>query len=258
MNTYHYTYLITNLNPTTNEKYYIGSRTCHCLPAADEYLGSSTYLNNAIKLYGSNTFEKIIIAEWESRPKANFHEEWLHNEYNVAKNDMFYNKSKAKSDGFCGGAAESIAKHKETKANPVWKATIGRQQHVNRVKTMTSKVWQQNEINRIKKLKETKANPVWKATIGAASIQKMLKTKASASWQQSVGTATKEKIRKTKTDPLWILTIEKERQRKRSETLLTPEYIKNNTFICPHCGAIIKGRGAFNRWHDNKCKLKRN
>lgn len=72
---YHYTYLISNLSPMSNEKYYIGVHSSNITPEYDtNYMGSSEYLDEAIQNYAIENFEKIIIETWESRNKANAHE----------------------------------------------------------------------------------------------------------------------------------------------------------------------------------------
>jgi len=111
---YHYTYLITNLSPISIERYYIGVRSCNCLPENDPYMSSSKYLKEAIKTQNKNQFEKVIIEICESRDKAVLHEIWLHNEYNVGVNCLFYNKVKQTSKGFdCTGITLSIETKKK-------------------------------------------------------------------------------------------------------------------------------------------------
>ena len=56
---YYYTYLITNLQPVRQEKYYIGVRSCNCLPEDDLYISSSQYLKKAIHDEGLDHFETV-------------------------------------------------------------------------------------------------------------------------------------------------------------------------------------------------------
>ena len=91
---YHYTYIITNNNETTdNGKYYIGVRTSLNMPHEDtEYFGSSEYLKEDINEKGKNSFTKEILGIFNNREEAMQHEIELHNFFDVEKNDLFYNK----------------------------------------------------------------------------------------------------------------------------------------------------------------------
>ena len=87
--TYHYTYEITNLNPITDEKYYIGVHSDNSLD--NTYLGSSKYLDLAVNKQGKEYFQKDILHLWQSRELAEAHEEWLHGYINVATNPVWIN-----------------------------------------------------------------------------------------------------------------------------------------------------------------------
>jgi hypothetical protein len=101
MKKYHYVYKITNLNPQDERKYYIGVRTSKISPEEDiEYMSSSKYLKEAIEKSNKSNFKKEILSEWETREDASLEEIKLHDEFDVAKNPEFYNKSKQKSTGF--------------------------------------------------------------------------------------------------------------------------------------------------------------
>ncbi len=98
----HYVYKITNINPTDSRKYYIGVRTAkRCAPEADTaYWGSCKSLNAHIKEIGQNNFTKVILKTFQTRPEAVSYEIELHDEYEVATNQEFYNRSKQKTNGF--------------------------------------------------------------------------------------------------------------------------------------------------------------
>ena len=102
---FHYTYKITNLNPLTPKKYYIGLRSCDCLPENDiSYLSSCKPLLNDIKLYGVLNFNKEILHTFNTREDALFNEIQLHEYYDVSHNDEFYNQVKQTSKKFdCSG-----------------------------------------------------------------------------------------------------------------------------------------------------------
>jgi hypothetical protein len=258
MNTYHYTYLITNLQPTTEEKYYIGVRSAKVIPEADtEYMGSSAYLTEAIQHCGLANFEKIIIKVWDNRLYANKHERQLHDEYEVASNTLFYNKAKARPAGFCGGSVAATRKHKITKADPVWQQTVGQEQQSNRCRTMKTDAWQNTKgKEKIKKQKETRADPIWKEQIGKPAVIKMLETKSDPLWMATTGKESVHRANTTKQDPIWKEQIGKPAVIKMLETKSDPLWMAMNTYTCVHCHRDIKGLGVFNRWHDDNCKYK--
>jgi len=109
---YHYTYLIANLNVTSKERYYIGVHSSNNLD--NNYMSSSTYLKDIIKLSINGNFEKTIIEIWPTRAGAIMHEIWLHGWYNVKDNRLFYNKSNAIDNGF-DTTGSSFNHTKETK-----------------------------------------------------------------------------------------------------------------------------------------------
>ncbi len=97
----HYIYKITNLNPIDEEQYYIGVHTTKELkPLEDGYMGTSKFLDEAIKEQGLENFEKEILSIWSTREEAMNEEIRLHTVFDVAKNPLFYNRAKANSTGF--------------------------------------------------------------------------------------------------------------------------------------------------------------
>ena len=95
----HYVYKITNLNPTDERVYYIGVRSA-IDPITDTYMGSSKYLNVAMKENGKENFKKEILSTWKTRKEAMQEEIRLHEDFDVAKSKTFYNKAKQTSTGF--------------------------------------------------------------------------------------------------------------------------------------------------------------
>ena len=90
------------MNPVDDRKYYIGVRTSNVEPILDEkYQGSSKDLKVALKEIGHENFVKEILSEWDTRNAANKEEVRLHELFDVSKNREFYNKTKAKDNGFC-------------------------------------------------------------------------------------------------------------------------------------------------------------
>lgn len=92
---YHYTYRLTD-----NEGFaYIGARSCNHHPEDDvAYMSSSKYVATAIKQ--GVVFSKQILAIWPTRELAIQHEIRLHDAFDVAKNPLFYNKSKQTNTKF--------------------------------------------------------------------------------------------------------------------------------------------------------------
>ena len=64
---YHYVYRIEH-NETGD--FYIGLRSCDCLPDIDSYFGSGVRVSNAIKKHGKKSFTKTILSVFPSRAEA--------------------------------------------------------------------------------------------------------------------------------------------------------------------------------------------
>lgn len=173
MNTYHYTYLIINLRPTTGERYYIGVHSGKINPHDDSnYMGSSKHLTEAIKNEGIYNFEKIIIECWPSRSLALAHEIQLHKSYNVKDNKLFYNKVNQTSTGFdCTGNIESDATRLK--------------KSISIVRVLNSKSFKEGKGKIANKNHSiTKSNPIWKDTIGKAQVEKRLTTISTTKWKE--------------------------------------------------------------------------
>lgn len=84
-----YIYLTTN---TVNNKKYIGQRRAfNCSPEDDDYLGSGTILQRAIKFYGKENFVKEILETCDSIEELNEAEKKWISYYNAVVSDEFYN-----------------------------------------------------------------------------------------------------------------------------------------------------------------------
>lgn len=114
----HYVYLTVGLD----HRFYIGVRSCECLPEEDtSYVGS----------FSDNTFipiSKHIQRVFKSRKSALAYEIELHNEFDVACNPQFANKAKQTSTGFCvAGRAVWLGKnHTEETKWKIGRANSGR------------------------------------------------------------------------------------------------------------------------------------
>jgi hypothetical protein len=103
----HYVYLIEKKPALeTEQKYYIGVRSCECLIADDNYMGSSKYLTEEVNKLGKQSFNKIILKRFDNREDAAKYEIQMHEEFDVAKSPLFFNKAKQKSTGFACGPGE--------------------------------------------------------------------------------------------------------------------------------------------------------
>ncbi len=104
MKKYHYVYRITN---TILKKHYYGSRTSKTIPKLDLgiiYFSSSTD-KNFLKDQQLNqeNYKYVILRIFENRHDALLFEIYLHDRFDVAKNNKFYNKSQQTTSGFMYG-----------------------------------------------------------------------------------------------------------------------------------------------------------
>jgi len=96
----HYIYKITNNKPTDKRRYYIGVKSSPD-PENDNYWGSSDSLKESMDEIGLENFSKEILSTWETREEANAEEVRLHELFDVASSEEYYNKANATSTGFC-------------------------------------------------------------------------------------------------------------------------------------------------------------
>jgi hypothetical protein len=97
---YHYTYMITVKNPTDARRLYIGVRSCKVPPEQDTYYGSCRPFRRWQKEHGVDGLHKQILAVWKSRDDALSHEVLLHDCFDVATNQEFWNQAKQKTEMF--------------------------------------------------------------------------------------------------------------------------------------------------------------
>lgn len=104
MKKYNYVYRITN---KIKNMHYYGYRSTNINPKLDlgiKYFSSSTDKDFILdqKKYPEN-YKYIIVRVFDNRKDAAIFEIFLHNKFNVAKNDKFYNKSNSTLNGFIYG-----------------------------------------------------------------------------------------------------------------------------------------------------------
>jgi hypothetical protein len=96
----HYVYLIEKRTALkTEQKYYIGVRSCESKIGDDDYMGSSKYLTEDIEKTGKQHYNKIILKRFDNRMDANLYEIQMHEDFDVANNLLFFNKVKQKDRG---------------------------------------------------------------------------------------------------------------------------------------------------------------
>ena len=89
----HYVYLLIS---NTEEKFYIGVRSCSCRIDEDSYMGSSSVMTKEDK----DNCDKLVLKEFDTRKEAIAYEVELHNQFEVSTNKKFWNKAKQTSTGF--------------------------------------------------------------------------------------------------------------------------------------------------------------
>ena len=153
-------YLVTN---KINNKKYIGKDTNNRL----NYLGSGTYIKQAIQKYGKHNFEKIILEHCTSKEELILKEEYWLKKFNAENNPEFYNKTN-KSFGNSGQTDEGKKKI-----------------------SISRKGWKPTEEQRFKMSESRKGHPMyteeWKQKISQSNTGK----KRSESWKKQQSEKTK-------------------------------------------------------------------
>lgn len=106
---YYYIYVTTNL---INGKKYIGQHTTEDLN--DGYLGSGKLLKRAIKKYGKESFEKVIIDFAEDKHSLDFLEQKYINKFNALTDEEYYNLTMG-GTGSLGRMVSDEQKEKQSK-----------------------------------------------------------------------------------------------------------------------------------------------
>lgn len=107
----HYTYQITNIS---NNKKYIGVRSCYGLPDIGLKYFSSSHDNNFLIDQKINPciYKYEVLEEFSSRQGALEDEITRHAYFDVANNPLFYNRSNSIPGGFEGGYGKNNGKSK--------------------------------------------------------------------------------------------------------------------------------------------------
>lgn len=142
----HYVYLLIN---ETNGMMYIGKRSCDCDPENDtNYMSSSKYVPK-------EECDKLILKEFNTAIEASSYEIYLHNQFDVANNNQFYNKAKQTSTGFDTTGTTLTEEHKQ-KCSKALKGRKFSPEHIAKIKaTLTGR--KQSENHRKNNSKAQKA-----------------------------------------------------------------------------------------------------
>jgi hypothetical protein len=128
----YYVYRITCKHIDSVEKYYYGFRKTKD-PNTDNYWSSSKYVIEAIEKFGIENFSKKIIKVFEDRVSAASYEAFLHEKFNVDKNEKFFNRCKSSIWGYnCTGDILSGKTYEEI--HGIEKAKILKQKRSARIK----------------------------------------------------------------------------------------------------------------------------
>lgn len=260
MKRYNYVYITTNL---VNGRQYVGSHGSNVLN--DHYLGSGILLYHAIKKYGKDNFEKIILETHIDLKEARLREEFFISKYNtITPNGYNINPN----GGIPGTQTpESIEKMKQSLKNVIHTKEWGN----NISKSLKGKKKSEKESQRLRDM--AKGNTNFKGKTHTEQFRKKLSELASLRigeknpmynktlydiWIKKYGEETallllkemKNKMSNTRTGK----TFTDNHRKNISKARIGKVYEKIN---CPYCGKSIDP-GNFKRWHGDKCTMHRN
>lgn len=259
MKKYNYLYKIINM---TNDKYYIGVRSCDCLPHNDLgyiYFGSSTdkQFKDQQEEY-PEVFWYEILNTFETRKQANLAEEILHRELNVVKDSMSYNLCNAPMN-FCrsGIIVSDETKKKISKANKGKKLSKETREKMSKAKrNMSDKT--KKKISQSRKgiiFTEEHKNNLGKWQIG----RKLTKEHKDNISKSHIGEVFSDERCKNISESLCGEKHPLHGKHHSEETKLkmsiSHKNVKQKIVTCPHCGKEGKTNGM-NRWHFNNCSKK--
>jgi hypothetical protein len=160
MKKYHYTYKIINIK---NKKSYIGVRSTNNIPSDDlgiKYFSSSSNLEfMQDQLENPQDYKYEILKLFVNRDLALAHEIELHEKYDVAKNDLFYNKAKQTSDKFdTSGITFNLSDEAKLKISNANKGRKFTKEHIENIGKSSLGRKHTEEIKKNISLKNTGAN----------------------------------------------------------------------------------------------------
>ena len=247
---YHYVYKITNKN---SGMMYIGSRSSVVEPSKDigiEYFSSS--VDKEFKSDQRNNpsdYAYEVIETFNCRGDASNFEIKLHNEFNVSKNPLFYNRAKATTTGFCVHGL----KHSDETRKKISDARKGKtRSDETRKKISNSKKGKTHSDETRQKMSDTQHGK----TVSDETRKKM----SDAANGKTRSTETRKKMSDAKKN-MSIETRKKmsDAQKNRSDETRKKmsdvrKGIPQKTGQCPYCLKVCS-LGNLSRWHLDNCKL---
>lgn len=220
--TYNIVYLTTN---KLNGKKYIGDHSTFNLE--DGYLGSGNLIVLAIKKYGKDNFERIILEKFSNKTEAYYAQEIYINELNTLVPNG-YNLSPKGGMGSSGcWNEESLAKMK-----------------ISLSKKLTGRKLSPSHIEKIKeraKLRIGELNAMYNKTVYDTWVKNYSIEEADLRFNEM-------KLKMTKTRTGKIFTSEHCENISKGRKGQTFQKVE-----CPHCKKTISP-GNFGRWHGDNCK----
>lgn len=217
MKLYNYVYRITNMK---SSKHYYGVRSSKVEPKLD--LGIKYFSSSSDKKFikeqkeNKSIFKYKIIKIYKTREEATNLEIKLHDKFDVAKNEMFYNKSKQTSCKF------------DTSGTKLSK------EHIEKIKNY--KLTEEQKMKHKLALIGRKHSEETKLKMSNSAIGKKKSEKA------------KENMRKPKTEE------HKKKLKEVKSGENNPMFgKKQKKLICPHCNRLISVN-VINQFHNDKCK----
>lgn len=223
-NKHHYVYKIIN---KSNDKIYIGVRSCNVLPGLDtKYLGSGRHITFAILKYGVQNFKKEILCEYPTRYLANLKESILVNQNFVDREDT-YNIRLGGTNGLLS-AETKLMISKSRMGTPAWNKGIPR----------TESEKELISTNRI-------GIPAWNKGIPRTDEEKLKISKS------HIGKISPFKG-KTHT-PESLAKLSNRIITKETKTRISEACKNQIKYSCIHCHKLASA-GNLKRWHGDNCK----
>lgn len=252
---YHYTYRITNKKLN---KHYYGTRSCQIKPIEDigfKYFSSSAdeeFIKDQ-KLNGKD-YKYKIVKIFKTRKEAMGLEIILHNKFDVALNENFYNKAKQTSTGFdrTGVIVTEEVRQKMSRGslNPSSETRFKNgshmrgKKHTDEFKNHLSKLFTGREVSEETRLKIGESS---KGRLKSEETKDKMRGENNPNYGKTTSDAVKNAISKAHKNKIVSgVTKDKLSEAARNRKLIT----------CPHCG-MESQPGAMKRWHFDNCKLKK-
>lgn len=243
---YHYVYRITN---HVIKKHYYGVRSSMVHPSDD--LGK-VYFSSSVDLdfiqdqkNNPQNYTYKIVSVFENREEAALLEIKLHDKFNVASNDSFYNRSKSTSTGF---SVKNTTQTKEhiLKRSATMKGKKQSKEHVEKRRNKLIGLVQSEEAKK-KRSKSMKGKNTFKRT--KETCMKMSNAKKG----QKLSEEHKNKLSENNSK-YWLGKERSEATKlKISKKQKGIPRGKMQLVKCPHCSKV-GGKGLMTRYHFDNCK----